>query len=58
MAVVESSKSEVERQFDHAMFQFSNAAGRETGYWANRFLQMVRRRGGVEAARASWLRPT
>ena len=31
-------------------------AGHETGYWANRFLQMVRKDGGFQAAR-QWLKP-
>src|SRR5882672_9874293 len=44
-------RSEAERQFDHAMHHTYEAAGKETGYWAGRFLQMVRRRGGVDAAR-------
>ena|ERR1700674_431238 len=44
-------RSEAERQFDHAMHHTYEAAGKETGYWAHRFLQMVRRRGGVGAAR-------
>ena len=44
-------RSEAERQFDHAMHHTYEAAGKETGYWAHRFLQMVRRRGGVDAAR-------
>ena len=46
-----STRNEVARQFDYAMYHVYEAAGKETGYWATRFLQMVRRRGGVEAAR-------
>src|ERR1700694_5012722 len=44
-------RSEAERQFDHAMIETYEAAGKQTGYWAHRFLQMVRRRGCVDAAR-------
>jgi hypothetical protein len=44
-------RSQAEREFDHAMHHTFEAAGKETGYWAHRFLGLVRRRGGVGAAR-------
>src|SRR5438270_4176796 len=46
-----SNRVPAEREFDYAMIHVYEAAGKETGYWAHRFLQMVRRRGGVETAR-------
>lgn len=46
-----SQRSDLETKFDDAMVRVYEAASREAGYHATRFLQMVRRRGGVEAAR-------
>jgi hypothetical protein len=43
-------RSQAEREFDHAMVHTYEAAGKETGYWAHRFLSLVRRKGGVGAA--------
>jgi hypothetical protein len=40
-----------EQRFDDAMIGVYEDAKRQAGYNATRFLQMVRRRGGVEAAR-------
>lgn len=42
---------EVERRFDAAMFEIYERAGAELGYWATRYLHMLRRRGGLETAR-------
>ncbi len=41
----------LERQFDAAMFEIYERAGDEVGYWATRYLQMLRARGGLETAR-------
>jgi len=43
--------SMVELQFDQAMLDIYELAGRQTGYWANYFLRSVRKDGGLEAAR-------
>lgn len=44
--------SELEARFHEEMIErVYRAAGRECGYWAGRFLQSVRRHGGVAAAR-------
>jgi hypothetical protein len=45
------NRRELERKFDEAMIRVYEGAARNTGFHATRFLQMVRRRGGVEAAR-------
>src|SRR5437763_3033589 len=50
-AAHEMDRKQLEREFDYAMHHVYEAAGKETGYWASRFLQMVRRRGGLDAAR-------
>ena len=42
---------ELEKRFDAGMFEIYERAGREVGYWATRYLQMLRRRGGVDTAR-------
>ena len=44
-------RSQAEREFDHAMIHTYEEAGKSTGYWAHRFLSLVRRKGGVGAAR-------
>jgi len=44
-------RSQAEREFDYAMIHTYESAGKETGYWAHRFLALVRRKGGVGAAR-------
>ncbi len=51
MSDAAAERDDAKRQFDHAMVHVYEAAGRETGYWATRFLQMVRRQGGLQAAR-------
>jgi len=43
--------SDVERRFDGAMHEIYERAGHEVGYWATRYLQLLRRRGGIESAR-------
>jgi len=47
---------DLERKFHEEMLAIYYKAGRETGYWANRFLQKVRKDGGLRAAKA-WLWP-
>lgn len=42
---------ELGRRFDGAMMEIYERAGAEVGYWATRYLQMLRRRGGLETAR-------
>jgi hypothetical protein len=42
---------DLERRFEGAMFEIYERAGREVGYWATRYLQMLRRRGGLDTAR-------
>ncbi len=39
------------RQFDAAMMEIYERAGREVGYWATRYLQMLRRLGGLATAK-------
>ena len=46
----------LETQFHHEMLSLHPKTGRATGYWPNRFLQKVRRVGGLQAAK-EWLRP-
>jgi len=41
----------LERRFDAAMNEIYQRAGAEVGYWATRYLQMLRKRGGLETAR-------
>src|SRR3954467_1272099 len=45
------SGSDLERQFEAGMFEIYERAGHEVGYWATRYLQMLRRRGGLATAR-------
>lgn len=47
----EQHRTTLEEQFHEDMLRTYREAGTATGYWANRFLPMVRRRGGVEAAK-------
>lgn len=42
---------DIVERFDQAMFEIYERAGREVNYWATRYLQLVRRRGGLDAAR-------
>ena len=49
--------AELIAEFDDAMLEVYDAAMREARYPARRFLQMLRRRGGVGAARELLRRP-
>jgi hypothetical protein len=42
---------DLERQFNAAMLEIYERAGAEVGYWATRYLQLLRNRGGLGAAR-------
>lgn len=42
--------------FHEEMLSLHTKIGRATGYWPNRFLQKVRRAGGLPAAK-EWLQP-
>jgi hypothetical protein len=46
-----------ELSLTRAMLELYNIVGRETGYWANRYLQAVRRKGGLACAKALLARP-
>lgn len=46
----------LEAEFHEEMISIYYKAGYETGYWANRFLQKVRKDGGLKAAQ-QWLKP-
>jgi hypothetical protein len=46
----------LELDFHEEMLAIYQKSGRATGYWPNRFLQKVRRAGGLAAAR-EWLKP-
>lgn len=41
----------LERRFDAAMVEIYERAGSEVAYWATRYLQLLRRRGGLGTAR-------
>lgn len=43
--------ADLTRQFDAAMFDIYERAGHEVGYWASRYLQLLRKRGGLGSAR-------
>ena len=43
-------RSDLEKQFEAAMYEIYDRAGHEIGYWATRYLQMLRRRGGLDTA--------
>lgn len=47
----ETGTSDLEQRFDAAMMEIYDRAGREVAYWATRYLQMLRRRGGLDTAR-------
>jgi hypothetical protein len=47
----EPATSDLELRFDTAMMDIYERAGREVAYWATRYLQMLRRRGGLGTAR-------
>lgn len=46
----------LEEQFHDEMVDLYKKTGRETGYWAHRYLQKVKRVGGLQAAH-DWLNP-
>jgi len=46
----------LEEQFHDEMVNLYTKTGRETGYWAHRYLQKVKRVGGLQAAH-DWLKP-
>lgn len=46
----------LEAQFHEEMIAIYHHAGREIGYWARRYLQRVRKVGGLQAAK-DWLKP-
>jgi len=50
-AVSSNVLADLTRRFDAAMFDIYERAGHEVGYWAARYLQLLKRRGGLESAR-------
>ena len=44
-------KRDIERRFHDQMLAIYEAVGRRTGYWAHRFLRLVKKRGGFPAAK-------
>lgn len=48
--------SQLEEQFHQEMLSIHPKSGRATGYWPNRFLQKVKKHGGLVAAK-DWLKP-
>jgi hypothetical protein len=46
----------LEAELHDEMIAIYESVGRETGYWARRYLQRVRRVGGFQAAK-DWLKP-
>ena len=48
----------LERRFHDEMLRLYRITGEATGYWANRYLQKVRRVGGLQAARDSLVSTT
>lgn len=49
-------KSQLESEFHEEMVSIFDKSGKATGYWPRRFLQKVRKVGGLQAAR-EWLSP-
>jgi len=49
-------KPQLEAEFHEEMVSIFRKSGEATGYWPRRFLQKVRRVGGLQAAR-EWLNP-
>ena len=47
---------DLEEQLNEEMLAIYRHVGREIGYWASRYLQRVRRVGGLQAAK-DWLKP-
>ena len=50
-AVSHDARQDLERRFDADMYEVYERAGVEVGYWATRYLQMLRRRGGLGTAK-------
>lgn len=48
---------DLEAQFHEEMLNLYDRVGKAIGYWARRYLQRVRRVGGLQAAKG-WLKPT
>lgn len=46
-----TDRPDLVRRFDAAMMEIYERAGAEVGYWATRYLQMLRQRGGLDTAR-------
>jgi hypothetical protein len=46
----------INAQFHQEMLDIYTKSGKATGYWPNRFLQKVRKVGGIAAAK-EWLQP-
>ncbi|MEP0917213.1 HNH endonuclease [Leptolyngbya sp. DQ-M1] len=51
-----SNSSSLEAQLHEETIAIYQHVGRETGYWAHRYLQRVKRVGGLQAAK-DWLKP-
>ncbi|MBD1822881.1 HNH endonuclease [Cyanobacteria bacterium FACHB-DQ100] len=51
-----SNSPSLEAQLHEEMIAIYQHVGRETGYWAHRYLQRVKRVGGLQAAK-DWLKP-
>lgn len=51
-----SNSLSLEDQLHEEMIAIYKNVGRETGYWAHRYLQRVKRVGGLQAAK-DWLKP-
>ncbi|NJL90662.1 MAG: hypothetical protein HC916_13405 [Coleofasciculaceae cyanobacterium SM2_1_6] len=54
---MDSTHLSLEDRLHEEMIAIYQNVGRETGYWAHRYLQRVRRVGGLQAAK-DWLKPT
>jgi len=53
---MDSTGLSLEAQLHEEMIDIYQSVGRETGYWARRYLQRVKRVGGLQAAKV-WLKP-
>ena len=47
----DETRRDLERRFEADMYEIYERAGVEVGYWATRYLQMLRRRGGLGTAK-------
>ncbi len=50
-------KSKLELEFHEEMISIYYKSGKTTGYWPNRFLQKVKRVGGLRAPRHNFMIP-